>query len=184
MTYKLLYKVSNWKIIFFLLHFCLVSFGQETTSKCKCSVHFDEKMVKKDTVNKAFYSTYNKTIKIIGEECNEIKILKDSAGYFFVSPFETSVKYNSQKYWIKNTRQFEVNPTSHQDYVTLYSDHDLKSNKTFSNKYGYPSIDQITHSYKILNCWNEWVKVSLVFKGKEYIGWTKFFCSLACTTCT
>ncbi|MBK8367077.1 MAG: hypothetical protein IPL10_06580 [Bacteroidetes bacterium] len=166
------------------MYISFASFGQESVSKCKCSVHFDDKAVKKDTVNKAFYLTYDKTIKTIGEECNEIKILKDSAGYLFVRPFETIEKYKSKKYWVKNTKQFKVNPTPHQGYLILYSDHDFKSKKTFTQKYGYPPIDQVSHSYKILNCWNEWVKVSLIFKGKEYVGWTKFFCSLACTTCT
>lgn len=170
---------------FTFLFLFLNIFCQDNLTNCKCSTYFGFKEMGKDTINKNFYSKYTKITKEYSDGCDDIKILKDSADFFYIQPFHLSPKHKDKKYWLTKANQFFVNPLpNHAGYIVLYSDHDFKSNKVFVHKYGHPPIDQVSHRMTVLSCFNEWVKVSLIFKGKTYIGWTKFFCPLGCTTCT
>ncbi len=168
-----------------LLLFYFSFYGQDSLSNCLCSAYFGNLSPKKDTMNNDFYKKYHKITNEYSDGCDDIKILKDSADYFYIQPFYLSPKHKSKKYWLKKNNQMFVNPLSnYAGYIVLYSNHDFKANKVFVHKYGHPPIDQVSHSMIVLNCFKEWVKVSLTFKGKEYIGWTKFYCPLGCTTCT
>ncbi len=170
-----------------LLLVCSDTFSQDSLAQCKCRAYFGDKEMKKDTINKDFYSKYDKIITKLNEECNDIKILKDSADYFYIQPFYDLKKHTTEKYWLKKNSQFFVNPLSDEsNNFVLYSDHDSKSKKIFTHSYGYEKtqINQTNVRLKVLGCFNDWLKVSLTYKGKEYIGWTKRYCPLSCTTCT
>jgi len=136
-------------------------------------------------MNKDFHKKYFQTIKLYNNSdgLDDVNLFKDSADFFYVGPFAYSDKYKGQKYWVKKNDQFSVSPLpNYSNYVVLYADPDFKAKKIFVHKYGHPPIDQVSHNMSVLNCNKDWLKVLLKFKGKDYIGWTKFYCPLV-TNC-
>ncbi|HXD92803.1 MAG TPA: hypothetical protein VNX01_06280, partial [Bacteroidia bacterium] len=115
-------------------------------------------------------------------ECNEHKIIKDSADFFLIVPFFGTDNQHKQM-WFKKTDLIKINIRKSSGKISLRFAAD--TNSMMMHVFDISEKKLFDKSVTVLNCKTGWYRIELNLDGQKYRGWIKSndLCPNPCSTC-
>ena len=167
--------------IIFILTILSLKIIAQTSTKCNCSALVDPKYTDNIIV---FDKPDGKPIKELKNNIKDqnnltLTIDKDSSIFFHVAIGFALTDNSNLKGWVKKSNVIGIYARNYNDTLLLFSKPDLKSkiNSTIPN--------WTNQLYVIDKCYNDWVFVTIKYKGQIKKGWLQpdKQCSSPYTTC-